>query len=35
MNAFERGIETIDLHPRETTLVARIKASFAQTDPFQ
>lgn len=35
LNAFERGIETIDIHPRETTLVSRIQASFAQKDPFQ
>lgn len=31
-NAFQRGIETIDLHPRETALVDRLKKTCMQDD---
>lgn len=33
-DAFQRGIETIDRHPRETTLAQRLTAQFLQKDPF-
>ena len=34
-NAFRHGIETIDLHPRETTLVSRLKKACTQENPFE